>query len=232
MVSFFSAAVWLGADLGTGHRASHLFVDAWNCLVRLGFFLIVMRLLTELRQRLEFEKELAETDPLTGLANSRVFFARLNDEAARSNRYGRPFTLLYLDIDDFKAVNDTRGHDVGDEVLRVIAGAMRRGTRRSDTLARLGGDEFAALFPETDHPAGEAVIGKILACARAAAKETGLRLTFSIGAIVFDQPAGDDREMLRMVDTLMYKVKNGGKDNVALKNWPGDGYGGLTAAHV
>jgi len=222
-ISIASAAMWLSADIGTSHRHITPFIYTWNCLVRLGFFLIVIRLLTEIRRRLDFEKSLAATDPLTGLANSRVFYERLHAEVDRSRRYGHPFTLLYADIDDFKSVNDSLGHAAGDKALRAVAEAMRRSTRRSDTLARLGGDEFAGLFPETDGAMAGAVAAKLLACVHAAARENGMDLTFSIGAISFDQPMDDDVEMLRRADNLMYEAKKGGKNRIVLRKWPEDG---------
>lgn len=219
MVAFASAATWLAADVATQHCRIPALIHAWNCLVRLGFFLIVMRLLAELHRRLDIEKLLAATDTLTGLANSRVFFMRLNDEAERSRRYGRPLTIVYSDIDDFKAVNDTRGHAAGDETLKAISDAMRRGTRRSDTLARLGGDEFAGIFPETNFAAAKAVTEKLLSHVRAA-ERNGPALTFSIGAVCFDRPTDDPMEMLRMADALMYEAKRGGKNRVIVRRWP------------
>lgn len=218
-ISLASAAAWLAADIGTRHHQIPLFVHAWNSLVRLGFFLIVMRLIEELHRRLDVEMLLAATDTLTGLANSRVFFMRLNDEAERSRRYGRPLTIVYSDIDDFKAVNDSRGHAAGDETLKAVADAMRRGTRRSDTLARIGGDEFAGIFPETNFDAAKAVAENLLAHVRAAGPN-GPALTFSIGAVCFDRPTDDPMEMLRMADELMYEAKRRGKNRVLVRRWP------------
>src|ERR687889_296761 len=92
------------------------------------------------------------TDPdlLTGLANRRRFERQLEREVARTERYGRPFCLLLVDIDNFKEVNDTQGHDAGDEALRRVANVIQSGTRGIDTGARIGGDEFAVILPETD----------------------------------------------------------------------------------
>lgn len=219
-ISFASAATWLAADVTTAYRGIPVFIFAWNCLVRLGFFLIVMRLLTKLRRRLEFERSLADTDTLTGLSNGRAFYTRLRDEVDRSRRYGRPLTLMYSDIDDFKSVNDSRGHAAGDEALHAVAEAMRRDTRHSDLLARLGGDEFAGIFPEMDLAAATAVTGKLLACVRDAAREVGLDLTFSIGAISFERPMDNPEDMLRIADELMYEAKRAGKNRIVLKRWP------------
>lgn len=219
-ISCACAAIWLAADVATGHRGVPLFIHAWNSLVRLGFFLIVMRLLTELRRRLEIERSLADTDTLTGLSNSRVFYKRLHDEAERSRRYGHPLTLMYSDIDDFKVINDSRGHAAGDEILRAVAEALRRGTRRSDTIARLGGDEFAVFFPETGFAAAGAVTRNFTACVRAAAREGGPDLRFSIGTISFERPMDDPVEMVRMADELMYEAKRSGKNTILFRRWP------------
>src|ERR687890_489120 len=108
------------------------------------------RTLLEFKQYLDTCQEAAFTDHLTGLANRRRFERQLEREVARTERYSRPFCLLLVDIDNFKEVNDTYGHDAGDEALRSVANVIQSGTRGIDTGARIGGDEFAIILPETD----------------------------------------------------------------------------------
>src|SRR2546428_3829832 len=91
-------------------------------------------------------------DQLTNVLNARAFSDRLSQELDRNRRYPRPLALLYMDLDDFKVINDTHGHQTGDAVLRLVADAMRSSGRQADAVGRLGGDEFAALMPETDAP--------------------------------------------------------------------------------
>src|SRR5205085_12043058 len=112
------------------------------------------RTLLEFKAYLDVCEEAAFTDHLTGLANRRRFERQLEREVARTRRYGRPFCLLMLDIDHFKQVNDTHGHEAGDEALRRLAIALQAGTRGIDTGARIGGEEFALVLPETDAARG------------------------------------------------------------------------------
>src|SRR5258707_6094964 len=93
---------------------------------------------------------LATQDSLTNVLNARAFSHELAQELSRNRRYGRPLALIYLDLDDFKSVNDAHGHATGDAVLRLVADAMRGAVRQADVVGRLGGDEFGVLMPETD----------------------------------------------------------------------------------
>src|SRR5215211_9373999 len=129
------------------------------------------RTLLELKQYLDSCQEAAFTDHLTGLANRRRFERQLEREAARTERYGRPFCLLMLDIDHFKDVNDTRGHDAGDEVIRRLALTLQAGTRGIDLAARIGGEEFAVILPETDFEGGLDVAERL----RVAIRETEMQ---------------------------------------------------------
>ena len=120
----------------------------WSVLSNFVLLGIIVMLLTTLRRRLSDEAAFVATDTLTGLLNRGSFIAQLDAELTRAARYGRAFTLAYVDLDNFKAVNDLEGHDAGDELLRRIADALRSSTRQTDVLGRLGGDEFAAVLPE------------------------------------------------------------------------------------
>jgi diguanylate cyclase (GGDEF)-like protein len=121
----------------------------WNSTILLLFYLVVVFLLTEFKNRIEREEILARTDPLTEVSNSRYFYTLAEMEIERLSRYEHPFTVAYMDIDNFKNVNDRFGHRVGDELLVVVANTMQNNLRITDTVARLGGDEFIILLPET-----------------------------------------------------------------------------------
>jgi hypothetical protein len=147
-ISVLAAATWLVTDMGGG-AYSHPAILPWNSFVRLVIFLLVARLLSTLRAMLQAQVLAADTDPLTGAFNWRGFRTRLEEEHARSRRFDRRFSLAYLDIDDFKRVNDTYGHREGDQMLVTLVRVLKERLRHTDLAARLGGDEFAVLFPET-----------------------------------------------------------------------------------
>ena len=128
----------------------------------------------------------AATDPLTGLANSRALFERIRDDLDRARRHQRPVSLILMDLDRFKAVNDTHGHLVGDRVLMDLAGRLMRLARAEDTVARLGGDEFAWLLPEADVSAalGAAERARLAVAGEPFPEAGGLQL--SAGAAVPD----------------------------------------------
>jgi len=160
-IAIISAGIWLYADLAAGSQYSSLLIPAWNMLVRLVFFLIILRLLIVVREKLALEESLAATDPLTGLSNRRYFQEQLEREYARNKRHPEPFTIVYLDLDNFKYVNDTMGHAVGDVLLQNVAQTLLTEVRSSDFVSRLGGDEFAILFPMLDKSSTSFVLEKL-----------------------------------------------------------------------
>lgn len=165
---------------------------------------------------LQREKELARTDVLTGLANRRSFYESLQMERSRTVRYGRPITLAYVDLDNFKRVNDTLGHSVGDELLVCVASLLRNTLRASDLVGRLGGDEFAVLLPETGAQAAESLLQKLALVLNDAMRARNWPVTFSIGAAAFlDNPVPVE-EMIRTADELMYSVKKSGKNRISV----------------
>jgi len=219
-LSIFASLVWMIVEMVTSHSYSHAFIPVWNASVRLLFFLIIALLLSKIRRNFEYEEGLADTDTLTGLANLRAFYEKLAIEVERSKRYKHPLTLIYFDLDNFKAVNDTQGHDAGDEVLKSVSAVLNQNVRKIDVVARLGGDEFVALFPEADISSAEAIIQNFRPQLNSAMQEKGWPVTFSIGAVVFERPMDNIREMVNFADELMYSIKRKGKDNVVIKQWP------------
>jgi len=173
------------------------------------------RTLLELKQYLDSCQEAAFTDHLTGLANRRRFERQLEREVARTERYGHPFCLLLLDIDNFKEVNDTRGHDAGDEVLRGVANVIQSGTRGIDTGARIGGDEFAVILPETNLARGLEVAERLRAAI--AALDTGAagRVTASLGVAELPSSARTGEELRAAADAALYEAKRAGRDRAA-----------------
>ena len=173
------------------------------------------RTLLELKQYLDSCQEAAFTDHLTGLANRRRFERQLEREVARTERYGRPFCLLLVDIDNFKDVNDTYGHDAGDEVLRHVANAIQSGTRGIDTGARIGGDEFAIILPETDLARGLEVAERLRAEIAALDLGPAGRVTASLGVAELPTCARAQEELRAAADAALYEAKRAGRDRAA-----------------
>src|SRR5437867_4834458 len=153
-VSTISAVVWLVADSASGAHYSLWWAPYWNASMRLGTFLTVTMLVSVLMGQLRKEQEMAGADPLTGALNFRGFYRAVTAELDRAARYSRSVTLAFLDVDDFKTVNDAFGHSQGDACLRLVTATVRRHIRQVDALGRLGGDEFVLLLPETGPEAG------------------------------------------------------------------------------
>lgn len=214
-IAMLSCAVWYAAELAAGAQYSHPAIPVWNALVRLGFFLITSLLLSALRKSLLGEQYLARTDALTELYGRRAFEERLRHDLVLAQRRSSAISLAYVDLDDFKAVNDTRGHAEGDQVLRAVGRVLRDSVREADTAARIGGDEFALVLPDTDRPGAEQVISKLGSRLQEALRAGAWPVTCSIGVTTFMDPAISPEQAIAAADALMYEVKRSGKGAVA-----------------
>jgi diguanylate cyclase (GGDEF)-like protein len=172
-------------------------------------------LLTVLRDRLADEQQRARRDPLTGVLNLRAFQERIDYSLALSARDGQPLTLAYVDLDDFKRINDVHGHTGGDLVLATIGGVLAEAVRNTDTVARVGGDEFALLFPGTGSAGAADVISKLRQRLAERLTAAGLQATCSIGAVTYLHPPQGAAQALAAADRLMYQVKRSGKNAIA-----------------
>src|SRR5262249_11929226 len=152
---------------------------------------------------------------LTGLYGRRAFMVRLEHDLALAQRRARPVTLAYVDLDDFKSVNDSYGHVTGDRVLQTTGRVLGGALRHADTAARLGRDEFALVLPDTDARGAQQVIGNVARDLRAAFEAENLAVTCSIGVVTFARPGLAVENALAAADALMYDVKRRGKGSVA-----------------
>jgi len=164
-------------------------------------------------------RELSLVDPLTGIYNQRHFRLLLDVELGRAQRYSRTMALMMIDVDDFKRINDTLGHPIGDRVLRGISHILRAGLRRSDVLARYGGEEFAVILQETEVTAARAVTEKLRKDVETEAvfpdgRNGQVRTTVSIGLALYPGDAGDETELLARADEALYRAKRSGKNRV------------------
>ena len=193
---------------------SAAFIDYWNASVRLGLFLTINYLLSELKNALEREQKMARTDPTTGVPNKLLFNELANLEIKRARRYGHPFTLAYIDIDDFKNINFYGGNKIGNLLLKTMAQAIKNNLRETDIIARLGGDEFGVILPGIGYETAQSVIVRLQNHLQETMIENQWPATFSIGAITFINPPETVDEILEKADYLMYCIKNEGKNKL------------------
>ena len=185
--------------------------------IRSSVFLVVIFFLEALKQALSREAALARLDPLTQIANRRAFFEMGKTEFGRAMRYGYPLTIGLIDLDNFKDVNDTLGHDIGDRLLQKVSDILSQHTRSSDLVGRLGGDEFVILMPQTNQESAESIAGKLHQVLLDGMNENQWPVTFSIGVAIFHAMPEDFDGMVKAADTLMYDVKGSGKNQVRCK---------------
>ncbi len=214
VIALLSGIAWYTADVVATEPTSSLLASVWNVFTKVGFFLIMNFTVSSLRVSLEREREMARTDYLTQVANTRYFVEISDQEIKRAGRYQHPFTVAYLDIDDFKSINDRWGHSTGDELLSLIATTIRTNIRSTDAVARLGGDEFALLLPETGFDAAAIVVQKVQQSLLSAMGRKAWPVTFSIGVVTFRTPPDSVDGMLRVADAFMYSVKHSGKNRI------------------
>lgn len=212
-IACISATIWLVNDVIAENAYSHTYVPLWNAVVRFGFFIIVVYLLDAFKQ----EKSSAREDYLTGLGNRRYFYELADNEIMRSRRYHHPLTIAYIDVDEFKFVNDRFGHAEGDDLLKAITRVIIGSIRATDIAARLGGDEFAVLLPESNAEAAMIFFDKLHRRLSKVAQKKAWAVSFSIGVATFIKTPGSSDEMIRIVDRIMYDVKDSGKNLVKYK---------------
>jgi diguanylate cyclase (GGDEF)-like protein len=215
IIAVACAGAWYLADYLTGVPYTHQLIGVWNATSRFGFFVVVSWLLSALKRAFEREHALARIDYMTGAVNSRYFYELAQTEIKRLARYGGPFTVVYIDLDNFKAVNDRFGHNEGDTLLRKVVNEMKNQLRNTDVIARLGGDEFACLLPQTAQAQAKEVIDRMRRTIVKEMQEHSWPVTLSIGVLTCVDALPSVDAMIKTVDELMYSVKKTGKDNIA-----------------
>lgn len=158
--------------------------------------------------------QMASRDPLTDVYNKREFGRLLQEEVARAERYGHPLSFVLLDIDHFKPINDTHGHQAGDRVLRELAALIARQLRPADHLARYGGEEFAIIMPQVARAGALATAERVRGTVAAHRFSGGIRLTISLGVAQYGPRAGTGAELVEAADRALYAAKQGGRNQV------------------
>jgi diguanylate cyclase (GGDEF)-like protein len=180
----------------------------------LAFSLAFGILLAKMRQLLDQERAMSRTDYLTGAVNRRAFLDVTMNEISRLRRYGHPFTIAYIDLDNLKELNDIHGHSAGDILLQTVVTTITDNLRKTDVVSRLGGDEFAILFPNSDEQAAHVAMQKIRDHLLLSMKRCNQEVTFSIGVLTCTVAPQTVDEIITLADNLMYKVKRNGKNAV------------------
>ena len=216
-ISVTSAISWLVADLMMLNAFSSPIIPYFNESFRLIVFLVIAVTLHNLKIALAGHKELARTDYLTGIANRRAFIEFASMELNKARRYGHPLSMLYLDIDNFKMINDNFGHRIGDRLLCSVAILMKQSVRSIDLIARFGGDEFCVLLSKTGTESARMVANKLQEKLLALVEHKGWSVTFSIGAVTYQVPPVSIDEMITAADALMYAAKKNGKNGIRHK---------------
>ena len=221
LVASTASGAWFVADLLTRADMSYA-LSTWNGGTRMFMYTALGVLLARvrddqrtLRELLERERALARTDALTGLGNQRSFVGAMETEFARAKREGCTLGLMYLDVDNFKRINDGFGHAAGDEVLVAIAATIRKAVRAGDVVARIGGDEFAVLLWNVEPPAGERLAQRVIdEVAQLGGSYPGSDLGMSAGLVLVSGPSQTVKDAMARADALMYAGKREGKGRV------------------
>ena len=213
-LSFFSVVTWAVADSIFIRAYSYPFAAYWNFTLYLASFIIATYYVKLLKTSVDQERQVSRSDFLTGAVSRRHFLELADAELNRARRYNHPFTAVYIDLDNFKQVNDTFGHDVGDEVLMHVTSTITDQIRTSDILARLGGDEFMIFFPETGAEMAMSAIDKVRKVLLLAMGKNNWSVTFSFGMVTFITPPWSVDHMIKLTDDLMYEGKKSGKNTI------------------
>ena len=226
----------LDVIITTGYSAEYFYEDAINngasdlifkpirlneLMLRINRVIRERSLINERDKMIERLKKLSIRDPLTELYNSRHFFAQLEDEIHRSERYLHPLSLIFIDIDNFKAINDTYGHMVGDQALLLIAKKMQTSLRSQDTAYRFAGDEFTIILPETTSDNAKFVADRI----RSEMEKESLvileqeiaKITLSLGIAEYQRNEKKE-QFVHRADVTMYEAKKRGGNNIAVSS--------------
>jgi diguanylate cyclase (GGDEF)-like protein len=203
VVAILVAIIWSMTEAALIWPYYPLKAFALNVFTRSVTFTVVGRVVA----KLWLERDLGRKDMLTNLSNRVEFLEKFEIEQSRSERSGQPYSLLFIDIDQFKMLNDNQGHHVGDMALKMLADILSENSRRVDTISRFGGDEFVLLFPETDEQSCEVLVNRIKLTAEKEFQNQGWPISLSIGHVTETGKKLSADEIVHKADSIMYSVK-------------------------
>jgi diguanylate cyclase (GGDEF)-like protein len=216
IVAIAAAASWLIVNLIHPQPGESLVILSWNALTRVGIFVLIaytVSLQAALKQALERERLRANTDQLTGMLNTGAFRERVEEEMIRASRYKHSFSLAFIDLDNFKHINDTQGHERGNKLLRSVCETIITTIRKTDIAGRIGGDEFAICYPETSDEQVRQAVANLAVALDIMTSQSGWQVTASIGVVTSLPDACLTYDaLLGRADRLMYVAKGRGKN--------------------
>lgn len=215
VVALGATGSWLAANYLSRFPAESSAILSWNALTRFGILVLIaysVSLQTRLRSSLKREQMMANTDRLTGLLSTGAFRERVEEEMNRARRYNHPLSLAFIDLDDFKEVNDNQGHVRGDKLIQNAGATIVGSIRNTDIAGRIGGDEFAVLLPETGEEQARVAIGKLIDALDIMTSQSGWQVTASIGVVTCTEIDETYDALLEKAGTLRRRAKVKGKN--------------------
>ncbi|GFE60359.1 GGDEF domain-containing protein [Geobacter sp. AOG2] len=215
VVAACAATSWLVVNMVHKVPSVSEAILSWNAFTRLGIFAMIayaVSLQAQLRRALVREKLKSDTDRLTGLLNKGAFRDQVEEEMIRAQRYNHPISLAFIDLDNFKQVNDIHGHARGDRLLQHVGETIMHTIRRTDFAGRIGGDEFTVFFPETDEEQARKAIENLVQALDIMTSQSGWQVTASIGVVTCPVICDTYDALLGKADKLMYLAKEKGRN--------------------
>lgn len=210
-------AAWLYAEkILNKPGLGSIFINSGIRLTIMAFLIFIIEMFKNLTEELLLK---SKHDGLTGLLNIRTFMEEVEEELDRMRRMGSHFSLAYIDIDNFKSVNDTLGHIEGNRLLKILASLLVEHTRSIDKVARFGGDEFVILLTNTTSDQADVFARHILKLLNGISQENHWPISFSIGIAVVKHPRISIDDVIRFSDKLMYDVKKSGKNGIKIEDF-------------
>lgn len=203
IIGIFVGIVWTTGEFLAVYPDYPWSVWLLNTFARSVTFTVIGRVMAKVWR----EREASRKDMLTDLANRLEFTERFAIEQSRSDRSGKPYSLLFIDIDQFKSLNDEQGHHIGDEALKSLSAILTNNSRAGDVVCRFGGDEFALLFPETDDTSCAMLASRIIEVAKAEFQNKGWPIALSVGCVTGSGSSQSIEELLQIADGKMYSMK-------------------------
>lgn len=214
VVSILCAVIWMAENISDRIYIYHAHVSYLSMSMELVFFFLVTYLLCMLKEAMGINEELSRMDTLTGAMNRNAFYDFAGREISRLERYMHPFTISYVDIDNFKVINYRFGHNTGDRLLCSVTDTIKKNLRKVDVVSRFGGDEFTILLPETGAEAAQVVLSRIRNVLLNVMEKNEWPVTFTFGTVTFLKAPSSVEDMMKKVGSVMYSGKDSGMNTI------------------